>query len=61
MMGYPTDTKDFVYLFSIYTLIISFSAAVPVTFRAFVAGVEKAKGVYEHYPLLVVDVKYVFE
>jgi len=43
-MGYPADTNKVVYLFSIYTLIISFSAVVPVTFRAFVARVAKAKG-----------------
>ena len=59
-MGYPADTKNFVYLFSIYTLIISFSAVVPVTFRAFEAEVAKAKGFMNVNPLLVVDVNYVF-
>jgi O-antigen/teichoic acid export membrane protein len=34
-MGYPADTKNVVYLFGIYTLIVSFSAVFKVTFRAF--------------------------
>ncbi len=43
-MGYPADTNNVVCLFSIYTPITSFSAVVPVTFRAFEAGVAKARG-----------------
>lgn len=35
LMGYPADTKNVVYLFGIYTLVISFSAVFKVTFRAF--------------------------
>jgi len=35
VMGYPADTKNVVYLFGIYTLIVSFSAVFKVTFRAF--------------------------
>ena len=35
LMGYPSDTKNVVYLFGIYTLIVSFSAVFKVTFRAF--------------------------
>lgn len=35
VMGYPADTKNAVYLFGIYTLIVSFSAVFKVTFRAF--------------------------
>ena len=34
-MGYPADTKNVVYLFGIYTLIVSYSAIFKVTFRAF--------------------------
>lgn len=35
LMGYPTDTKNVIYLFGIYTLVVSFSAVFKVTFRAF--------------------------
>ena len=35
VMGYPTDTKNIVYLFGVYTLVVSFSAVFKVTFRAF--------------------------
>ena len=35
VMGYPADTKNIIYLFGIYTLIVSFSAVFKVTFRAF--------------------------
>jgi len=35
IMGYPVDTKNAVYLFGIYTLLVSFSAVFKVTFRAF--------------------------
>ena len=35
VMGYPADTKNVVYLFGIYTLIVSFSDVFKVTFRAF--------------------------
>ena len=35
VMGYPADTKKVVYLFGIYTLIVSFAAVFKVTFRAF--------------------------
>jgi O-antigen/teichoic acid export membrane protein len=35
LMGYPADTKNVVYLFGIYTLLVSFSAVFKVTFRAF--------------------------
>ncbi|KAF5417598.1 MAG: putative flippase AglR [Candidatus Methanophagaceae archaeon] len=35
VMGYPADTKNLVYLFGIYTLIVSFSAVFKLTFRAF--------------------------
>jgi len=35
LIGYPTDTKNVVYLFGIYTLVVSFSAIFKVTFRAF--------------------------
>ena len=35
VMDYPADTKNVVYLFGIYTLIVSFSAVFKVTFRAF--------------------------
>ena len=35
LMGYPADTKNVVYLFGIYTLVVSFSAVFKVTFRAF--------------------------
>lgn len=35
LMGYPADTKNAVYLFGIYTLLTSISAAFKVTFRAF--------------------------
>ena len=35
LMGYPADTKNVVYLFGVYTLIVSFSAIFKVTFRAF--------------------------
>jgi len=35
VMGYPADTKNVVYLFGIYTLVVSFSAIFKVTFRAF--------------------------
>ncbi len=35
VMGYPADTKNVVYLFGIYTLIVSYSAIFKVTFRAF--------------------------
>ena len=34
-MGYPTDTKNVIYLFGIYTLVVSFSGVFKVTFRAF--------------------------
>lgn len=35
VMGYPADTKNVIYLFGIYTLVISLSAVFKVTFRAF--------------------------
>ena len=35
LVGYPADTKNVVYLFGIYTLMVSFSAVFKVTFRAF--------------------------
>lgn len=35
VMGYPADTKNVVYLFGIYTLVVSFSTVFKVTFRAF--------------------------
>ena len=35
LMSYPADTKNAVYLFGIYTLIVSYSAVFKVTFRAF--------------------------
>ena len=35
VMDYPADTKNVIYLFGIYTLIVSFSAVFKVTFRAF--------------------------
>ena len=35
VMGYLADTKNVVYLFGIYTLVVSFSAVFKVTFRAF--------------------------
>jgi len=35
IMDYPADTKIIIYLFGIYTLIVSFSAVFKVTFRAF--------------------------
>jgi O-antigen/teichoic acid export membrane protein len=35
VMGYPADTKNVIYLFGIYTLVVSFSAVFKVTFRAF--------------------------
>ena len=35
LMGYPADTKNLVYLFGIYTLVVSFSVVFKVTFRAF--------------------------
>jgi O-antigen/teichoic acid export membrane protein len=35
VMDYPADTKNVVYLFGIYTLVVSFSAVFKVTFRAF--------------------------
>lgn len=35
LMGYPSDTKNLVYLFAIYILLDSFSAIYKVTFRAF--------------------------
>ncbi|MCK4736157.1 MAG: flippase, partial [Methanophagales archaeon] len=35
LMGYPADTKNVIYLFGIYTLVVSFSAVFKVTFRAF--------------------------
>ncbi|NQE44419.1 putative flippase AglR, partial [ANME-1 cluster archaeon GoMg2] len=35
LMDYPSDTKNIVYLFGIYTLVVSFSAVFKVTFRAF--------------------------
>ena len=35
LMGYPSDTKNLVYLFAIYILLDSFSTIYKVTFRAF--------------------------
>ena len=35
LMDYPADTKNVVYLFGIYTLVVSLSAVFKVTFRAF--------------------------
>jgi O-antigen/teichoic acid export membrane protein len=35
LMDYPADTKNVVYLFGSYTLVLSFSAVFKVTFRAF--------------------------
>ena len=35
LMSYPADTKNAVYLFGIYTLIVSYPAVFKVTFRAF--------------------------
>ena len=35
VMGYPADTKNVVYIFGIYTLLISLSDVFKVTFRAF--------------------------
>ena len=35
VIGYPADTKNVVYLFGIYTLVVSFSGVFKVTFRAF--------------------------
>ena len=45
LKGYPTDTKYVVYLFGIYTLLVSFSAVFKVTFRVFEKRkLEDAKG-----------------
>ena len=44
VMGYPSDTKNIVYLFGVYTLVVSFPAVFKVTFCAFEKmpiGIEK--------------------
>ena len=35
LMGYPADVKNVIYLFGIYTLVVSFSGVFKATFRAF--------------------------
>ena len=50
VLGYPADLKNIIYIFGIYTLVISFSDVFKVTFRAF----EKMK--YESYITILSNV-----
>ncbi|RZN35106.1 MAG: flippase [Methanosarcinales archaeon] len=50
VLGYPEDIKNIIYIFGIYTLVISFSDVFKVTFRAF----EKMK--YESYITILSNV-----
>ncbi|MGB2728533.1 MAG: oligosaccharide flippase family protein [Halobacteriota archaeon] len=61
VMSYPADTKNIVYLFGIYTLIVSFSAVFKLTFRAFEKmELEERKEFMNDAPVLV-DVRRMFE
>ncbi|MEA1907586.1 MAG: flippase [Euryarchaeota archaeon] len=50
VLGYPEDVKNIIYIFGIYTLVVSFSDVFKVTFRAF----EKMK--YESYITILSNV-----
>ena len=54
LMVYPADTKNVVYLFGIYTLVVSFAAVFKLTFRDFEKmNLEERKEFMNDAPALV--------